>query len=210
MIKVAIVEDRSELRELWQNILNHTDGFICIGAYANFEDAVKNLSSNQADVVLMDINLSHNSTGIDCVRYLRPICTSTQYLMFTIFEDNDNIFEALRAGASGYILKNTTPTKVLDAIEELHNGGSPMSAGIARRVLQSFHPKAPFKYSDEIEKLTVKENQILERLAKGLFYKEIAAEMTISIGMIKQNLHAIYKKLHVANRTEAINKFLKR
>ena len=210
MIKVAIVEDTTELRHLWTDILNHTEGYVCVGSFSNATDAVKKLPALEADVILMDIQLSPTESGIDVIHQVKMQCLDSQFLMFTIFENDEAIFDSLKAGASGYILKNTTPTKVLDAIRELHEGGSPMSAGIARRLTAFFHTIPPPQYANEINQLSAKENQILELLAKGFFYKEIASDLSMSVGMVKQHLHTVYKKLHVANRTEAINKFLKR
>lgn len=211
MIKVAIVEDREDFRELWREILTYTEGFDCVAACETAEAALAQIPLAEAHVVLMDINLLPNGSGIDCVRYLRPICPTTEFMMFTIFEDDEHIFEAMKAGATGYILKNTSPTKVLDAIKELYEGGSPMSASVARRVLLSIHdkPRSSSEH-DETKDLTPKEIQILELLTKGHVYKEIAEIAKISMGMVKQNLHKIYQKMHVSNRTEAINKFLKR
>ncbi len=211
MIKVAIVEDTTELRHLWTDILNHTEGYVCVGSFSNATDAVKKIPTLLADVILMDIQLSPTESGIDVIRQIKAQCLDSQFLMFTIFENDEAIFDSLKAGASGYILKNTSPTKVMEAIRELHEGGSPMSAGIARRVTAFFHPKSSSpQYFNEINQLSAKENQILELLAKGFFYKEIASDLSLSVGMVKQHLHTVYKKLHVANRTEAINKFLKR
>lgn len=211
MIKVAIVEDKKEFRELWRNILNNSEGFVCIAACETEEAAIKELPLVEADVVLMDINLLPNGSGIDCVRQLHPLCPTTEFMMFTVFEDDNHILEALKAGATGYILKNTSPTKVLEAIEDLKAGGSPMSSSIARRVLSSIHvkPKNPAK-ADDTKDLTPKEIQILELLAKGYIYKEIADKIHTTVAMVRQHLHKIYKKLHVSNRTEAINKFFKR
>jgi DNA-binding NarL/FixJ family response regulator len=206
MIKVAIVEDTTELRLLWTDILNQTEGFVCVGSFSNATDAIAQLPSSDADIVLMDIQLSPTETGIDVIHQLRAQGIDSQFLMFTIFENDDAIFDAIKAGASGYILKNTTPNKVLEAIIELHEGGSPMSAGIARRVLNSFRPeKGNPQYN-----ITSQEKKVLELLAKGLFYKEVADEMDLKLNTIKQYCHAIYKKLEVSNRTEAVNKYFKR
>ena len=205
MIKVAIVEDITELRHLWADILNNTEGYVCVGSFSNATDAVQKLPVLAADVILMDIHLSETESGIDVIKRIRTQCLDSQFLMFTIFQDDDSIFHSLKAGATGYILKNTSPLKVLDAIKDLHEGGSPMSAGIARRVINHFNPKPPTPYPNKIEQLTPKEMHLLKLLAKGKLYKEIADETKITIGMIKQNIHAIYKKLEVSNRTEAVN-----
>ena len=207
MIKVAIVEDQAEFRELWREILTYTEGYACTGSFANLPTAVAGLPTLDADVVLMDIHLSDTERGVDVIRQVRHLCPNTQFLMFTIFEDDHSIFDSLKAGAAGYLLKNTSPTKVLDAIRELHEGGSPMSAAIARKVLVAFHAKETPQYKTP---LSHKERRILELLAKGLFYKEVADEMNMSINMVKQYCHSIYQKLAVSNRTEAINKFFNR
>jgi DNA-binding NarL/FixJ family response regulator len=203
MIKVAIVEDTAELRLLWTDILNQTEGFICVGSFSNATDAVVQLPRLRPDVILMDIQLSLTEMGVDVIRQLRAQGVDSQFLMFSIFENDDAFFESLKAGARGYILKNTTPQKVLEAIIELHEGGSPMSAGIARRVLNSFQPeKGTPQYN-----ITSQEKKVLERLAKGLFYKEIADSLDLKLNTIKQYCHSIYKKLEVSNRTEAVNKY---
>jgi DNA-binding NarL/FixJ family response regulator len=205
MIRVAIVEDTDELRHLWTDILNHTEGYACVGSFSNATDAVLKLPSLSPDVVLMDIQLSPTETGIEVILQIKAQCLGSQFLMFTVFENETAIFESLKAGAAGYILKNTSPTKVLDAIRELHEGGSPMSASIARRVLQSFHlEKAPPQYESL---LYPQERHILELLAKGLFYKEVADELHLTVNTVKQYCHSIYQKLEVANRTEALNKY---
>jgi DNA-binding NarL/FixJ family response regulator len=205
MINVAIVEDSDEFRNLWSEILNDTEGYSCVGTFDNVRDAVAQLPSLTADVVLMDINLPPDGNGIDCVRQLRSLCPTTQFLMFTIFQEDENIFEAMKAGATGYILKKTSPTKVFEAIEELHAGGAPMSPAIARRVLQSFHEK---QLSQQVWSLQPDEKKILTLLSKGLQYKEIETMLKMSLPMVKLTIHSIYQKLEVSNRTEAVNKFL--
>lgn len=205
MISIAIVEDRSDFRELWSDILNHSEGYSLVGAFANAQDAIDALSAQSVDVVLMDIHLNDNPDGITCVKELKKRNPNTRFLMFTVFEDEELIFKALSAGANGYILKNTAPTKVLDAIQEMYNGGGPMSPAIARLVLESFHNKP----KPELEKLTPREIEVLELLAKGLLYKEIATELDLSPKTIAQYSHSIYQKLEVNNRTEALNKYLR-
>jgi DNA-binding NarL/FixJ family response regulator len=205
MIKVAIVEDTDELRHLWTDILNHTEGYTCVGSYSNATDAVEQLPILNAAVVLMDIQLSPTETGIDVIRQIKTQCLDTQFLMFTVFDNDVAIFDSLKAGASGYILKNTAPTKVLDAIRELHEGGSPMSANIARRVMQSFHEEKRTPQYNSL--LHPQERRILELLAKGFLYKEVAEDLHLTINTVKQYCHSIYQKLAVSNRTEAINKF---
>lgn len=216
MIKVAIVEDTNELRGLWADMLNDTEGYVCVGSFGNATDAVAHLPTVKADVILMDIQLSETETGIDVIRQIRTQCLDSQFLMFTIFDNDAAIFDSLKAGASGYILKNTPPQKVLDAIRELHEGGSPMSGSIARRVLQTFYgeKEAPqYKQlktpNNGLTHLHPQERRILELLAKGFLYKEVADELTLTINTVKQYCHSIYQKLAVSNRTEAVNKFFK-
>ena len=207
MINVAIVEDSDALRQLWADILTHTEGYACVGQFSNAADAILYLPTLNADVVLMDIQLSPTETGIDVIRQVKPQCLDSQFFMFTIFDNDTAIFDALKAGASGYLLKNTPTEKILAAIKELHEGGSPMSASIARRVLQSFHQeKAPPQYFTHLHP---QEHRILELLAKGYFYKEVADELHLTINTVKQYCHAIYQKLAVSNRTEAVNKYFK-
>jgi DNA-binding NarL/FixJ family response regulator len=207
MIRVAIVEDTDELRHLWTDILNQTEGFACVGSFSNAADAVQKLPMLKADVILMDIQLSPTETGMEVIHKIKSQCLDSQFLMFTVFDNDTAVFDALNAGATGYLLKNTPQNKVLDAIQELHAGGSPMSASIARRVLQSFHQEKGTPQYHSL--LHPQERRILELLAKGLFYKEVAEELHITVNTVKQYCHSIYQKLAVANRTEAVNKFFK-
>lgn len=203
-IRVAIVEDEHQFLALWSEILQNTPGIAFAGAYNNVADAVAHLPKVMPDIVLMDIQISPDETGIQCIYLVKDKCPHTQFMMFTVFEDDDHIFESLKVGATGYILKKTSSEKVLEAIHELYQGGSPMSPGIARKVLTHFHQHPPQK---EEYKLTPREKEILEQLAKGYYYKEIAENLKISIGNLKQRVHDIYTKLCVNNRTEAINTY---
>jgi DNA-binding NarL/FixJ family response regulator len=202
MIAVAIVEDVKEIREGLQLLIDNSNEFLCGETYATAEDALMSLPESQPDVVLMDINLPGLS-GIDCIRRLRSQCPKTLFIMSTVYEDDESIFESLKAGASGYLLKKTEPAKILEAIREVYNGGSPMSSQIARKVIASFQSKNGI---DETEILTPKEKEILKALSKGLRYKEIAAEMYISIETVRTHVRRIYEKLEVQSRTEALNK----
>jgi DNA-binding NarL/FixJ family response regulator len=202
MIHVVIIEDIREIREGLQMLIDSSDGFSCSTTFASAEPALADLPGNCADVVLMDIHLPGIS-GIEAVKKLKSQCPDTQFIMSTIYEDDENIFESLKAGASGYLLKKTAPSKILDAITEVFNGGSPMSSQIARKVIASFQQKNSI---DEVEILTPKEKEILKALAKGLRYKEIADEMKISIETVRSHARKIYEKLHVQSRTEALNK----
>ncbi|MGL4631315.1 MAG: response regulator transcription factor [Leadbetterella sp.] len=200
-IKVAIVEDLNDVREGLKYVLEYTDGFECVYAFTDAESALEGLRIQQPDVVIMDIHLPKMS-GIDCVKLLKSEFPQLQFLMFSVFEDDENIFEAIKAGASGYILKKTPPSKVLEAIQDLFKGGSPMTASIARRVIAHFQkPK-----STDLTSLSPRETEILDLLSKGFFYKEIADKLGTSTGTVRQQIHKIYEKLHVQNRTEAINK----
>lgn len=206
MIRVAVVEDISEIRQGLELILNNTDGFTCVATYTNAEDAVLGLPALNADVAIMDIHLP-GMTGIECIAQIKDKCAGTQFMMFSVYDDDDNIFDALKAGASGYLLKKTPPGKIIDAIIELQNGGSPMSAHIARKVVAAF--RQPEKNKATVETLSPREMEVLELLAKGLLYKEIGVKLSIAIGTVKQHIHKIYEKLHVQNKTEAINKYFK-
>lgn len=204
MITVAIVEDIREIKEGLEILIDSEEGFRCIKTFSNGEEAVNGLPGLCPDVVLMDINLP-GINGIEAVRNLKGQCPKTQFIMSTVYEDDENIFESLKAGASGYLLKRTAPSKILDSITEVYYGGSPMSSQIARKVIASFQQK---KSIDETEILTPREKEILKLLAKGLRYKEIAAELNISMDTVRSHTRNIYEKLHVQSRTEAINKVL--
>jgi DNA-binding NarL/FixJ family response regulator len=202
MIAVAIVEDIREIREGLRVLIDNSNDFICKDVYASAEEAMEMIPQSQPDVVLMDIHLPGIS-GIECIRQIKSECPSTQFIMSTVYEDDDNIFESLKAGASGYLLKKTEPVKILEAIKEVYSGGSPMSTQIARKVIASF--QAP-NGIDETGVLTPKEKEILKALSKGLRYKEIASDMHISIETVRSHVRKIYEKLQVQSRTEALNK----
>jgi len=206
MITVAIVEDVREIGEGLRLLIDNSTGFRCCHVYANAEGALAGLPSAHADVVLMDIHLP-GLNGVECVRKLRPLCPLTQFIMSTIYEDDEHIFESLKAGASGYLLKKTEPVKILEAIREVYDGGSPMSTQIARRVIASFHADAA---PAAVEILSPREAEILQALAKGLRYKEIAAGLFISLETVRTHVRHIYEKLHVQSRTEALNKAFRR
>jgi DNA-binding NarL/FixJ family response regulator len=202
-IRVAIVEDNHILRDGLNSILNGTDGYSCVGAYITGEDAAAALPEVKPHVVLMDINLPGIS-GIECIRLVKSRIPGTLFLMFTVYDDDDLVFDALKAGASGYILKSTQPINILNAINEIYEGGSPMSALIARKLVRLFQNDGEKNKSAEL--LSDREQEVLSLLSKGFLYKEIADHLFISIGTVKQHIHKIYDKLHVQNRTEAINK----
>ena len=202
IIHVAIVEDHDIIRDSLSLLISGTAGYKCIGVFETAEDALRQLPSICPDVVLMDIGLPGMS-GIECVKQLKPLCPNTQFLMCTIFENDENIFEAIKAGASGYILKKTPPAQMLQAISELHQGGAPMSGQIARRVLEAMQTP---KVHDDMALLTDREKEILQLLAQGFRYKEIAEKLSISTETVRTHVHKIYEKLHVQSRTDAVNK----
>ncbi len=207
IINVVIVEDNEEVREYLEAALIEEPQINLLASYVNGNDAVSFMSNHQVDVVVMDIGLPDRS-GITCVKELKDKGLEVEFLMHTVFDSSHQVFEALKNGATGYMLKNTPRAKLIDAIVEVANGGAPMSPTIARKVAEYFDER---KANLEIaSKLTNREYQILGLLSKGKLYKEIAQELGITIGTVKQHNHKIYQKLHVQNKTEAINKFLGR
>lgn len=204
-ITVSIVEDSRGTRETLTELLKRSPDLLFLGAYPDGEHAMRELPMKLPDVVLMDINLPGMS-GIECVARLKEKSPKTQVLMLTTYEEGDLIFESLRAGANGYLLKNMPPTELLHAVEQVHAGGSPMSMHIARKVVNHFQQiKKP---SSDMEKLTKREQEILALLAKGFLYKEIADQLGISLSTVRAHLHTVYEKLHVQSRTEAVVKYL--
>jgi len=205
-ISVAIVEDNRSFRVKLAAYLNETPGYHCAFTFDSAEDAIKIIPKSLPDVVLMDIHLP-NMSGVDCTRRLKEICPAVQILILTVYEDNDRIFGALKAGASGYLLKRAQPADILRSIQEVKQGWAPMSCQIARRVVQSFRETAPDPQRDE--KLSQREDEILQQLSKGYSTKEIADKFSISVNTVRTHLQHIYEKLHVRSRTEAVLKFLK-
>jgi RNA polymerase sigma factor (sigma-70 family) len=206
-ITVSIVEDSDKLRETFVRVLNRTEGFRCVSQYANAEDALKDLPQAKPDVVLMDINLP-GMNGVECVRQLKKNAPEIQVMMLTVYEDTENIFDALAAGANGYMLKRTAARELLEAIKEVQRGGSPMTTHIARKVVQSFQRSAAA--AAETENLSEREQQVLDLLSQGLIYKEIAEKLGISYETVHTYIRRIYEKLQVRTRTEAVAKFLRR
>jgi len=203
-IRVSIVEDDEEIRANLGDRIGGNNSFRLMGSYANAEAALADLPRRTPDVVLMDINLP-GVDGIECVRQLKPKMPDVQFVMLTVYEDNNRLFKSLVAGASGYLLKRTPPAKLLAAIREAHAGGSPMTPQIARRVVQHFQ-QAP-QPSSELQRLTPREQEVLDQLAKGFRYKEIVDNLGISSGTLHSYIRSIYDKLHVHSRTEAVLKF---
>jgi len=202
-ISVSIVEDLNEVRDALQRLINQSEKFCFVESFNNAEQAEKKIPSHPPDIVIMDINLP-GMNGIECICRIKEQCPGTQFMMFTIYEDDEKVFEALKAGAHGYLLKKTSREKLLEALEELHNGGSPMSTNIARKVIETFEKKN--QPVEGLSVLTNKERIVVDLLAKGFLYKEIANQLNLTRHTIKQHIHHIYEKLHVHNRTEAINK----
>lgn len=206
-IKVAIIEDNERIREGLATIIDGSGGFECSAAYESAEEALRKLPAYNADVVLMDIQLPGMS-GIECVEKLKERRPELQIMMLTVYEDDEKVFKSLVAGATGYILKRTPPAELLDAIRELHDGGSPMSDQIARKVVQAFQQVG--KSSKETENLSEREVEILAYLAKGYHDKEIADHFFLSVKTVRTHLRNIYQKLHVRSRTEAVLKYLRK
>jgi DNA-binding NarL/FixJ family response regulator len=205
-ITVSIVDDEADLREHIAGFLDAAPGLRCISSYASAEEALQHLAKAQPDVVLMDINLG-GMNGIECVRRLKPALPKAQIVMLTVFEDTEKIFSALAAGASGYLLKRLAPAKLLEAIREVHGGGSPMSAPIARKVVQSLQTN-PAR-GDENADLSPREREVVHGMAEGQAYKQIADQLGVSIHTVRNYIRRIYEKLHVRSRTEAVAKFLR-
>ena len=206
-IKVSIVEDDRGTRESLGELLGRAPSLRCVGAYATGEEALRQIPQEAPDVVLMDINLPR-MTGIECVSRLKELLPKTQVLMLTTYEESDLIFDSLRHGASGYLLKNMLPAELIQAIEQVHAGGAPMSMQIARKVVNHFQ-QAGHADSHE-QRLTKREHEILALLAKGYLYKEIADLLGITLSTVRAHLHTVYEKLHVQSRTQAVVKFLGR
>ena len=206
-ITVSIVDDEADLRKHIASYLDAVAHIHCISAYPSAEEALKHLPQDKPDVILMDINLGEMD-GIECVRRLTVLMPEAMVLMLTVFEDTDQIFNALAAGASGYLLKRLSPKKLVEAIEEVCEGGSPMSAPIARKVVKSF--KTTPSRGDEAGDLSPREHSVLNGLAEGLAYKQIADQLGVSIHTVRNYIRRIYEKLHVRSRTEAVAKFLRK
>ena len=205
-IEVAIIEDQAEYRQTLKMMVNGTPGFQCIQAYADGETAVAGILQKQPDIVMADLGLPGIS-GIECIEQLKQAFPKIQFVVLTIKDEDDSIFSALSAGASGYLLKNTSPANIIESIREVYNGGAPMSTQIARKVIEWFRQPTKARKNPYEELLTKREKQVLQLLSKGLLYKEIADELNISTETVKSHCHNIYEKLHVSNRTEALNKY---
>ena len=211
-ISVCIVDDNKDIRSALEQIVLMAEGYTLAGSFSDAEEALIKIPLAKPNVVLMDINLGDGESGIDCVRQLKPLHPEILFMMCTVYEEDEKIFEALTAGANGYILKKTAPGKLLDALRELYEGGAPMSSQIARKVVNAFQVRTAAaepvsSQGKSISVLSNRENEILELLAKGMLYKEIAGRLFISQETVRKHVYHIYEKLHVNNRVEAINKF---
>jgi RNA polymerase sigma factor (sigma-70 family) len=203
-VAVAIVEDKPDILDYLCELVNEHPRFECKHKYHNGEEAVAFLRNTGARIVIADIGLPGRLNGIDCVRQMKPLMPDTLFMMYTVFEDADKIFESLKAGASGYLLKDASDAKILSSLEDLLEGGAPMSGIIAKRVIEFFQAKPQLNKAAEM--LSEREQEILQLLSKGRLYKEIADVLGIKEGTVKVHIHNIYTKLHVSNCREAIEK----
>jgi DNA-binding NarL/FixJ family response regulator len=205
-IAVSIVEDDPGVRSSLVKLINSSPGYRCVSQHSSGESALAEIPKLKPDVTLMDINLP-GINGVECVRRLKPLLPRTQVIMLTVYQNTDNIFRALAAGATGYLLKQTPPAELLAAINDVNAGGSPMNSHIARKIVQSFQEPASAAH-DESETLSPREAEVLDLLAKGFLYKEIADQMKISYATVHTHIRHVYEKLHVRSRTEAVAKHL--
>ncbi|HMI80066.1 MAG TPA: response regulator transcription factor [Ferruginibacter sp.] len=206
MISICIIEDIPEIQKGLKYIIESDERFILLKCFFNAEEAIQELPGLAPNIVIADINLPGKS-GIECVQTIKATAPDIQFIMFTIYDDNDQVFEAIKAGANGYILKNTPPEKILESLIDLSEGGSPMTAKIARKVIANMQKSEATAY---ISALTQRENEVLVLLSKGFLYKEIADKLGISASTVKSHLSHIYQRLQVQNKTEAINKMYNR
>jgi DNA-binding NarL/FixJ family response regulator len=204
-ISVSIVEDDAHVRASLAKLIDSSSGYRCVSQHGSAENALLEIPRVKPDVTLMDINLP-GVNGVECARRLKPQLPATQIIMLTVYQNTEHIFNALAAGATGYMLKQTPPNELLAAIRDVHAGGSPMSGHIARKIVQSFQQPAPT--SPEAQSLSPRESQVLDLLAKGYLYKEIAETMKVTYATVHTHIRHIYEKLHVRSRTEAVAKHL--
>ncbi len=205
-IKISIVDDDEGIRASLATLIRRAPAFRLVAEYPDAESALKDVPRRKPDVVLMDINLP-GMKGVECVRQLKALVPEVQFLMLTVYEDSDSLFNSLKAGASGYLLKRTASSRLLDAIRDVCSGGSPMTPQLARRVVQYF--SKPPEVESPVAGLTPGEREFLDQLAKGYAYKEIADQMKISIDTVRSYVRTVYEKLHVHSRTEAVVKYLR-
>jgi DNA-binding NarL/FixJ family response regulator len=205
-IAVAIVEDDVPAREILAGWIRNADGFRLAGEFDDAETAIARLPVEKPNVVLFDINLP-GMNGIECVRRMKPKLPETQFVMVTVYEDANHIFNALSAGASGYLLKQMRRAELLDALKDVHAGGSPMSSQIARKVVQNFYRNETQNNDGETVELSPREREVLELLARGYLYKEIAEMLKISVQTVNTYIRRVYEKLHVRSRAQAVAKY---
>jgi DNA-binding NarL/FixJ family response regulator len=205
-ITVSLIEDHARTRETLTKLIDATEGLRCISSYGSGEAALEKIPLDRPDVALVDINLP-GMNGVECVAKLRQVMPSLRLLMLTTYEQSDVVFNALRAGASGYLLKNLPPEELTEALKAVYAGGAPMSMQVARKVVEFFHQ--PAKPESDLDVLTQREREVLALLANGLRYKEIASQLNVSLNTVRTHATHIYEKLHVQSRTEATVKFLK-
>ena len=201
-IRVGIVEDDAQLRAAFARLVDSVEGLSCIGSYATGEEALKALPAQAPDAVLMDINLP-GMTGIECTRRLKAVAPTVHVVMLTMFDDSERVFESLKAGATGYVLKRAPTSEILNAVRDVCEGGAPMSGAIARKVVRFFRQN---QAAPEVEALTEREREVLAALSEGQQYKEIADTLSISINTVRKYIKSIYEKLHVNTRTDAVRK----
>lgn len=204
-ISVSIVEDDAQVRASLARLIDGSSGCRCVSRHGSAENALQEIPAIKPGVVLMDINLP-GINGVECVRRLKPQIPATQIIMLTVYQNTEHIFDALAAGATGYLLKQTPPDELLTAIREVHAGGSPMSSHIARKIVQSFQQAA--SPSPEAQGLSPREVEVLDLLAKGFLYKEIAETTSVTYATVHTHIRHVYEKLHVRSRTEAVAKHL--
>lgn len=202
--RVAIVEDDRKAREIFVEWVNRAEGFRCVSDHGSAEDAIELLPKGKPQVIFMDINLP-GMNGVECVRKLKTLLPEAQFVMLTVYEDSDHIFQALQAGATGYLLKRTPRAELVAALRDVHAGGSPMTTNIARKVVKAFHQAA--QPQPIVAELSTRENEVLQLLAQGFLYKEIADTLNVAVPTVNTYIRRIYEKLHVRSRTEAVARF---
>ena len=202
-IKVSIVEDDQKAREIFMDWVNHVSGFRCVSGHGSAEDALETMPKLSPQVVFMDINLP-GMNGMECVRRLKPVLPETQFVMLTVYEDSDHIFQALQSGATGYLLKRTPRAELVAAMKDVHAGGSPMTTNIARKVVKAFHQVAAPQAA--VSELSARESEVLHLLAQGFLYKEIAENLNVAVPTVNTYIRRIYEKLHVRSRSQAVAK----
>ncbi len=204
-ITIGIVEDDTRARKMFVNWINSAPEFQVVCDFGSAESALAGLAAFAPEIVLMDINLP-KMNGVECVRRLKPLLPNTQLVILTVYEDDDHIYNALQAGATGYLLKESSRPQLIAALQEVHRGGSPMASNIARKVCQLFQQKTP-KDTSATDELSTREREVLVLLARGFLYKEIADELKIAVPTVNSYIRRIYEKMHVRSRSQAVAKY---